>query len=94
MHQRMTEQPAAIHGTDVAASEAPTWRVSDDGDGPAYLRDPIVADDLVHVVPRVCVEVEVVGGVTVSLTAHEARHLARVLDEAADRIERGDGFAR
>jgi hypothetical protein len=82
-----------VDGAEVAASEAPTWRVGEDGEGP-LLNEPIARDDLVHVVPRVAVEVEIVGGVEVQLTAPEARRLARVLDEAADRIERGDGFAR
>jgi hypothetical protein len=92
MQQRMTDPAAVIRETGIAASDAPTWRACEDGG--AYLREPIVENDVVHVMPRVSVDVEILGNVTVRLTAPEARGLARVLNEAADRIDAGEGFAR
>jgi hypothetical protein len=85
----------AEHGAHGAETGRKLWKVED---GRAFL-DLAIADDPancsadedVQVVPRVYVEVKVGDG---RLTPAAARRMAAVLVEAADRAERGDGFAR
>lgn len=90
-----TTQPAAALQ---AQSPDPddVWRVDTEGETPvSYLVDPIDDEGNVSVTPRHYIEFKAHDNAEpIILSSVEALRLARVLEAAATKLERGEGFVR